>query len=213
MARLMGGLFFLLISLVVPNIGTSATDLSAVIETFTKGTDTVVRIAAAKRLGKTGSPRAMDVLVKALDDANRPVRWAAIEALGELGRKQAVPVLLQYFERKEAYRWGDILTVNALAAIGDRRAVPRLMKFLKAGTDPIFHRVVILALGQLEDPRAISPVMVFLKDERRWLRKAARLSLIQLAKDRLQGDVPRGYAAWSEWHNKHSQRSAASRKK
>jgi HEAT repeat protein len=197
----------LVASFVAPTFGATKVNLPSLVETLTKGTNTAARMEVAKKLGQSGNTQAVAPLIKALDDANRPVRWAAIEALGELRKKDAVPGLLKYLERQEAYRWGNILTVNALAAINDRRAVQSLVALLENNADPILQRVVILALGKLGDAKVIPTVMPFLKDERRWLRRAAQVALVQLTRDRLRGRVPRGYEAWAKWYNNAGKRS------
>ena len=205
-------LFLVIASLCAPVLAATKVPLPALIETLTKAKDTTARMEAAKKLGQSGNAQAVAPLVKALDDANRPVRWAAIEALGELHKKDAVPALLKYFERHEAYRWGHLLTANALAAIGDRRAVKPLLALVKNNTDPILQRVLILVLGKLGDAEAIPAVMPFLEDERRWLRRAAQTALVQLTQERLQGNVPRGYEAWTKWYNDEGKRRTARRR-
>lgn len=143
---------------------TVAADLAPAIETMTKGTDTAARMEAAKALGASRDARALEALVKALEDPSRDVRWAAVEALGELGDRRAVPPILDYLKRVEAYRWGKRLAAAALGAIGDPRAVEPLVALLE-DDDPFVRRAAALALLRLEDPRGLAKVTDLLKDQ------------------------------------------------
>ena len=184
-------------------------DITPLIETLALKTDTGARIDAAKRLGQSGSFQAVEALVKCLKDEHRPVRWAAIEALGDLGEPLAVPPLLDYIKRKEPYRWGKILAANALAAIKDPRARDPLFALLSSGDDAIPQRVVLLALARLGDERIVPYALDLLRDEAAWMRKTAQAALVQLAQERLKGGAaPRGYDAWAKWYQDRRQPGA-----
>jgi len=193
-------LIFLTINLFNTAAGEEKSQLSTLIETLANGGDTSIRMAAAKKLGQSGNAQAIAPLIGMLGESNRPVRWAAIEALGELQRNDAVPALLKYLERKEAYRWGKILSVNALVACDDGRALAPLVALLENNTDPIVQRTVILALGKLGDTRIVPIVMPFLTVEEEWLHQAAQDALTRLTEDRLQGPVPTGFKEWKQWY-------------
>ena len=107
--------------------------------------DTASRMAAVGDLGRSRDPKALEPLLAALRDPHRDVRWAAIEALGDLGDRRAVASLVQYLRRKEAYRWGKRLIANALGAIGGGDAVEALTALL-ADADPFVRRVAALAI-------------------------------------------------------------------
>ncbi|MFQ5897590.1 MAG: HEAT repeat domain-containing protein [Candidatus Methylomirabilia bacterium] len=138
-------------------------DLDAAIERLASGTDTLARMKAAERLGASKHPRALDPLLAALHDPNRDVRWAAIQALGDLGDRRAVRPLVHYLEREEAYRWGRRLVANALGAIGDPEAVDPLLRLL-TDEDPFARRLAAIALLWIGEPRAMPRVAELLRD-------------------------------------------------
>ena len=87
------------------------------------------REAAAKALAQIG-PRsgATDGLIAALLDADAKVQTAAVEALGSLKEKRALPALLEFSKMKRARRE----TIAAVAALGpDTRALPFLVDALR----------------------------------------------------------------------------------
>jgi hypothetical protein len=138
-------------------------DVATAAATLAKGGSTAERMAAAKRLGTSRNPRALQSLVAALKDENRDVRWAAIEALGELGDRRAVPPLVEYLEKPEAYRWARRLIASALGVIGDRAGVPPLVKLLE-DPDPFVRRLAALALVTIGEPSGIARVRSLLRD-------------------------------------------------
>lgn len=137
--------------------------LDVAIDGLAKRGDTPARMQAAKRLGTSKDPRALEPLLAALRDPNRDVRWAAIEALGELGDPRAVEPLAQYLEREEAYRWGKRLVANALGTIGDSQAVEPLLRLL-TDEDPFVRRLAAIALVWIGDPRGVPRVEELLRD-------------------------------------------------
>lgn len=174
--------------------------VAALADTLLNGKDTASRLEAAKLLGQSASADAVDPLIEMLGESNRAVRWGSLEALGELGRLRAVPALVDYLGRREAYRWGKILAINALAALRDPRAVPPLVRLLKETRDPIIQRSAIIALGTLGDTETVSVVMPFLTNEREWVQNAAQTALTELTAPALHGPVPNGFEEWRQWY-------------
>jgi len=152
-----------LLSAWVVEVQAAAGDLEAVAVELAKGEDTVGRLHAARRLGASRDPRALEPLVAALGDATRDVRWAAIEALGELGDARAIPALVEYLKRPEAYRWGKRLVAAALGAIGDTAGVDPLLGLLD-DEDPFVRRVAAFALVGIGEPRGLDRVATLVKD-------------------------------------------------
>lgn len=107
-------------------------------------TDSAVREDTVRALGEIADARATGFLIKVLDEPG--IRTLAIEALGLIGDRQAVPVLLSIVagtSRPEMSRavtgCGDAWTeemsampaaVRALGRIGDDRAIPVLAEAL-----------------------------------------------------------------------------------
>lgn len=140
-----------------------AIDVHAAVQTLVTVRETPTRMAAVAELGRSKEPTVLEPLLAALRDANRDVRWVAIEALGELGDRRAVPPLVQYLRRKEAYRWGKRLVANALGAIGGREATEALTPLL-ADPDPFVRRCAALALLRQNDPALLPRVAEVLRE-------------------------------------------------
>lgn len=161
--------------------------------------DTLMRMDAAKRLGEAKDPNYLNSLTEALKDGNKAVRWAAVEALWNLGDKRAVPALIEYLEKKRAYEWGKILTMNALGSLGDPRAVDPLLRMLKS-ENPFLRRSGALALVRIGDEKAIPGIIGLLKDEQGWLQRLAQDLLVELTRGKITAEPPRGYEAWVKWY-------------
>jgi HEAT repeat protein len=161
--------------------------------------DTAARLEAARRLGESRDPNALEPLAKALEDSNKWVRWAALEALGELGDRRAVPVILQFLKKREPYGWGRRVAANALGNINDPAAVEALIDMLKED-DPYVRRNAAYALGKLKDERAILPLIELLKDSNEWLRKSVQTVLVKMAGGSIAGSTPRDYQSWRKWY-------------
>lgn len=96
--------------------------------------DTTVIVIA---LRKMKDPRATSALIKAVDDENPHTRCIAAEALGELRATEAYDVLVKHVNDKEQAGGADVRmfpaesAIFALGEIGDRKAVPFLIKALQ----------------------------------------------------------------------------------
>jgi len=132
------------------------------------------QIVAALALLKDG--RAEEVFVAALKDAERggPYFEASVRSarmIGELGLKKQVPVLLKSLEqrlaspRDDRNTWLERSLIQALERLADRRAVPVLIKALKADParmDFYISRMAAHALGTLRDARAVDALVASL---------------------------------------------------
>lgn len=122
--------------------------------------------------------RAVPTLRKALDftdpeQYNNSTR--AARALAEMKVPEAVPDLIKVLDKslpiKSRANLAKQAAIEALAMLGDKSAVPALIKVAQGEPDKQdFHlnKVAVVALGQLEDPRAV-PVLI------RSLFKSSRL--------------------------------------
>ncbi len=137
-------------------------------------------------------------LTQTLKDDNKAVRWAAVEALWDLGDRRAVPELIEFLGKGEGYDWGKILALNALGSLKDPQAVPPLIKMLE-NENPFLRRSAALALVKIGDEKAIPGLIRMLKDEEGWLARLAHLLLLEMTSGKIQGDPPRGYEAWVQW--------------
>ncbi|RMH32249.1 MAG: HEAT repeat domain-containing protein [Nitrospirae bacterium] len=123
----------------------------------------IVRMYAAQALGRLTVPQAIDTLILLLQDKVKAVRDAAITALQAM-REQAVPRLLDTLAHQD---WSVRLrTVEALAILKPRTAVPALLDRLHQEPDTAVRQDIIRALGEIGDASAVRPLLALLHDPR-----------------------------------------------
>ena len=172
-----------------------------------------VRAQAAGVLGRFGSELAVPALLGRLTgDWDRGVQMSAGWALGYIGGEEALEGINQKLRRLSPDAW--IAAVEALGEIGDRRAIPHLLRALsryriidirsaaltleKLDDGSLFTRLIgdlengddrerecaALGLSLLGDSRAIEPLVQVLKDSQDFVAAAAAYSLGELGGDR-----------------------------
>jgi len=135
---------------------------------------------AALKLGEIGDVRAVEPLIKALEDGDRKMLWQAAWALGEIGDARAVEPLIrvlkvQFPVDQELLRE----SVLALVKIG-AHAVEPLIIVLREDADVLTRSLAAQILGQIGDTRAVEPLTEALKDREEHVRKAAEEALFRL---------------------------------
>jgi HEAT repeat protein len=144
-----------------------------------KHEDNDVRMGAARVLGQSGNNVATPAIIEMLNDQNRYIRHAGVRALGELGDKSAIPSMIDAL--RDENQWVREEAVLSLRRLGDKTAVPALIKALDE--DPDITHVLINALRDLKDTRALPALMNFVGKEKSWeSRKAAREGVETLIK-------------------------------
>lgn len=128
------------------------------------------RYVAAWALGEIGTEDAVPFLIAALDDPEGEVRKRTTRSLIKLNQI-AVPALLDYLPKANA--GGGAGAIRALGDIGDRRALPVLLKML----DSPMRREIFHALGKLKDPAAEHGLISGLSDADWENRMAAAMAL------------------------------------
>jgi len=133
---------------------------------------------AAKALGKIGEP-ALEPLIKALKDKDWRVRCGAASALGEMGHRAAIQPLTETLLGDEE---GEVRWKAA-------RALSR-MKWLLEDTEPLIEAIrdedwrvryeVVKIIGELEEEKAIGPLIEALKDASRDVRGEAAQALMKM---------------------------------
>jgi HEAT repeat protein len=138
--------------------------------------DDVGRGQIVSALALLRDPAAEEVFVAALKDADRGGAYfeAAVRSarvIGELELKSQVPALVTALEqalrspRQDRNTWLERSLVGALERLGDPRAVPVLMRALKADPgklDFYVSRLAAQALGNLRDGRAVDQLVASL---------------------------------------------------
>ena len=172
--------------------------------------DWVVRREAVITLGEMADERCVEPLVRALRDGDWQVREAAVEAVAEVG-PPAVDMLIQYVRDWESRKY----VLRALGKINDERVLDPLISYLKSdefkddatralvelgkpavpkliealsSQDDFVKKQAILALGDIQDPQAVDPLIAVLTDTDWLVRLTAASSLEKI------GDL-RGRAA------------------
>jgi hypothetical protein len=96
-------------------------------------------------VGKIGGPKVIDAVLQLARDQDEDIRRAAIEILNQTKDERAISHLIDATRDKDW--WVSERSVDALAAIGNRRALPRLLEML--GTTPARSLpVVVRAIGK-----------------------------------------------------------------
>lgn len=118
-----------------------------------RSSDPATRVEAAKRLGASGSTAALVPLLAALEDTEFNVRSAALDALKQLSRKEAVPGLIGALSGRMGY-----FVLDALEKIDPDwaghpaapQAVSSLFEFLKEVTSMDLPEKAASALDRLQ---------------------------------------------------------------
>lgn len=132
-------------------------------------------------LGRTREPRAVEPLLEALRTSlecrasrkwksRRPhfisVDYLIPRALGEIGDRRAIPLLIDVLRDERAEASVKMFAASALGRFGDRSAVEPLIELLRAATENIVRDHAAQALGDLRDVRAVAELMVQLEKDR-----------------------------------------------
>jgi HEAT repeat protein len=152
--------------------------VEAVIRVMREPGDTLRVCLMASTLGYLHDPRALGPLTEAaFDPANRDLRLCAIESLGMLGDRRAVPDLIRALETRNM----PVTAANALARLGDPRAVTPL---IAAADDPALALWMIMALGELGQAQALPYLdrRAMRDDDNRTLRRAVQEAIWKIGR-------------------------------
>ena len=115
--------------------------------------DPAIRAAAARVIGRLKVTGTGDALLKAVNDSQAPVRYAALRALGAIREERAVQALTEQFAyyKKGEGAWSAL---EALAQIGAKASVPLFRERL-TDKDPYIRRAAIEGLGRAGDAESL----------------------------------------------------------
>ena len=135
--------------------------IDAVLQILSDGEgDEFMRRTAVEILNTTKDERAFGYLVKALQDPDWWVRERAIDALANLGNKEAVAHLIALLAQDNQT---TPVAIRALAQLADPCAVPPIMDKLKT-TDEMIQREAVEAIGALATPPQLQVVLQWLRE-------------------------------------------------
>lgn len=129
-----------------------------------------VRIAAAKALGKMRDSKALDILFVTLKSGNSNQRCEIAELLGEVYDSHVEPALADALN--DPFENVRALAAAALGKLRDERAVGPLITALQDKEWSVRHHAA-RSLGKIKDRRAIVPLTTALKDDNNYVRDAA----------------------------------------
>jgi HEAT repeat protein len=120
--------------------------------------DPAIRTGAARVIGRLQVKAAGDALIRATNDSNADVRFAAMRALGAIREDRAVQALTEQFNfyGKGEGAWSAL---DALARIASPSSVP-LFKARLADKDPFLRRAAADGLARTGDKSEISALQI-----------------------------------------------------
>jgi HEAT repeat protein len=148
--------------------------------------DPAVRLAAVQTLGVLGTPGAMTLLERALDDSDRQVRVAAVRAVGSRGYKGALKRIegvvigksakaMDLTEKMAFFEaYGAIAGANALKALS---GILLQRGLLKMKEPPETRACAAMALGRIKTPEARELLQKAAEDKELVVRNAAARAL------------------------------------
>jgi HEAT repeat protein len=142
-------------------------------------------------LARYQDPRTKPIMVEALDYNDDDFDRATIAAgvLGEMKATDAVPQLIAAAEKplpiKSRANSTRVAAMRALVKIGDKRAVPTLMKILTTSADEqdfLLNQRAALALAEFRDPQAIPALIkgLFMTGRGTGIFQECRLALVRI---------------------------------
>jgi HEAT repeat protein len=166
--------------------------------------DPDIRYEAAEVLGEIGDPGAVESLAVLLNGEELSgVRWKAAEALGKIGKPAVEPLIAALRHTDDDVRWKAAIT---LGEIGDPGAIDPLVRLLsdedrfvksraalalgkigKPAVEPLIFELrqgdgnmrwgAAIALGKVQDPDSVEPLIRALTDKYENVRAEAAASL------------------------------------
>jgi HEAT repeat protein/cyclophilin family peptidyl-prolyl cis-trans isomerase len=139
----------------------------------------------ASALQQVGDPRAIPALRTMLATPSRYARTMAIQGLGALTAREAVPDLLRILTAVPTDRGLAVESLHALRRIGDGQAAPALLAVSSDGrSDPLFRLEAIAALGGMPPvPGTVDALLDLVSEADPNVRAAAFSALARVEPD------------------------------
>jgi len=129
-----------------------------------KSDDPNERLDGIRGLAEVNDPKATDPLVAAASDPEMSVRVKAIDTLGQVKAKDAIPVLSQQLFMRDTDLGTKRHILVALGKIGDDHATKAILTFLSRDVDAASRGNAIFALGDIGDRSALPALETVAKD-------------------------------------------------
>jgi eukaryotic-like serine/threonine-protein kinase len=133
-----------------------------------------ITLRIADALGMHGGPKLMEAVIKLLNDQDRFLSQCAFEVIHTLKDEQAITALITTLQDNEIRD----RVASALAALGDKRAVPLVLRMLERDAEAALIATHILVA--LKEPQAVPPLLEQLLSADKTLIKEALHALTVL---------------------------------
>jgi HEAT repeat protein len=121
-------------------------------------------------LGNLESKKAIQILIRKLEDKNPKIRKFAVESLGKVKDPKAIDPLLEHLNDKNPEIRNA--TAYSLGTLKAEKAIPLLLEMLFE-EDPELRITAAYALGNISNPKAVDSLLKTLNDNNPWVRKYA----------------------------------------
>ncbi len=137
------------------------------------------RLEGVRQLGGVeDEPKAVGYLLQAANDPDTAVRLKAIDVLGQIRSKDAVPQLVQQLFMRGTDEVAKQRILVALGRIGDERATKPILDFLARDGDDRVRGNAIFALGEIGDEAALPALgRIAEESDERSLRSVAQTAM------------------------------------
>ncbi len=137
--------------------------------------DWVVRMHAARAVGRLGNPQSIETLVLLLQDKVPAVRDEAIAALVSIGESAVAPLV----EALENQDWRIRLrATEALCVLKSQTAVKPLVRLLQHDPDTVVRQEAARALGNIGDSTTVDALLGVIEEPRLQVRAIEALGKI-----------------------------------
>ncbi len=135
------------------------------------------KIYTANIMGDIKDNLSVDYLLNLLTDEEGNVRFAAAEAIGKIGSKEATMPLLHYLNSRSEDPWEQFPLILTLGQLEDERAVIPLLQF---ASNEMLQQPILQAISNIADERAIPYILDTLKNGDTSLQSMAVLAIKNL---------------------------------
>ncbi|MFN8578085.1 MAG: HEAT repeat domain-containing protein [Candidatus Sericytochromatia bacterium] len=115
-----------------------------------------LKIYSSNILGEIKSPKAISALLTLLEDEEANIRFAAAEAIGKIGSKEATMPLLHYLYARQDDPWEQFPLILALGQLQDERSVIPLLQLTE---NELLRQPIIQAISTIADEHALSYII------------------------------------------------------
>jgi len=126
--------------------------------------DAFGQLLVLQGLRGASSAEALDLLAEALRHADGSLRLQAVENLGLLGDRRAVPEVRALLAREDVRMFERVAAAHALLRLGDRSGVPLLLEAIRGAHASGTRPAATLALGYAKDEALVGVLGPLLKD-------------------------------------------------